>query len=163
MKIWDSRIHIHHTTVLAKNFIPTSTYYNTVHALWCHDVYCHKSTLLCIITNNCKLLQLLDRCNVFMKIAVHLRTFLHQKTKTHKLEARHLVAICVWSAQVLLIFKLLDHPLDIGFHNLRWMKIAFTKNNYKVWGRQNFWYLFSALDLKFRPLVPQGTWMFIFQ
>jgi hypothetical protein len=37
-----------------KNFIPTSAYYNTVHALWCHDAYRYYSTLLCIA--NCKLL-----------------------------------------------------------------------------------------------------------
>jgi len=47
----------------------TSTYYNTVHALWCHAVKIHKLTLLCINTNNCKLLQLLYRCSVFIKIA----------------------------------------------------------------------------------------------
>ena len=32
-----------------KNFIPTSAYYNTVHALWCHDVYRYYSTLKCIV------------------------------------------------------------------------------------------------------------------
>ena len=71
------------------------------------------NAILCIITNNCKLLQLLYRCSVFIKIAFHLtvRTgfifsatrlgpaSLHQKTKKHKPEAHGSVTICIWSAQ----------------------------------------------------------------
>ena len=79
------------------------------------DVMLSIATIIsyCLITNNCKLLQLLTRCSVSSsrlhsisgQVLFSARlgpAFQHQKTKTHKKsEARGSVTICVWSAQVL--------------------------------------------------------------